>query len=456
MNNEHNPISRRINYLQDFWVQERLLKPKARFIRWLIDEVDLPLVNGFYQIESSPYGSIEETLVVMLTDFDKLDSFSYQLAKDWLAAFKQDAEKHPELHWEPFTQFENEFKKLPKNDPFLTDNFLVAMLTAFKDFKGVSSNLYIGINPIKISNSQKLCVWICRLLKMLPDTIGFVITDFKKDLFFEPIFENNEADFIKQSIRLNNVNTSGAYTKMMTKGNPNSPQVAFRSCMVEMGKATKAENKEKLIKWGEKGLGIAKKSRDIPFWAYTHLVYAGFLFGFKDPDRFHHIIDKGISLCENDPKDKNIQGLTLQLYGYKAAFYSFTKKKELAKNWFIKQAQLAKEYEQGLVALTSYKNALIVLQQKKQGYQIEELAPEAYEFCITLEDEIIKTTEFPYIAKHYIDVLRRHRKSKEDNQKIEDVDQYLISLFGRDWELMGKELIKKINTNEEKNTTLVN
>ncbi len=136
MNNQHNPIAQRINYLQDFWIQQRALKPNAQFIRWLIEEPDLPLVNGFYKLESSPHGKIAETIVVMLTDFQSLETFSYQLAKDWIVAFKKDAEKYPELQWQALDGLEASFNKLSTTSGQQADAFLVKLLTQFKAFEG--------------------------------------------------------------------------------------------------------------------------------------------------------------------------------------------------------------------------------------------------------------------------------------------------------------------------------
>ncbi len=445
MNNEHNPIAQRIHYLQDFWNQQRALKPKAQFIRWLIEEEDLPLVNGFYKLESSPYGKIQEALVVMLTNFETIDTFSYQLANHWLLTFKKEVEKYPALQWDEFNALETKFKNIAVSDTSQADAFLVTLLKKFKVFHGQPTNMYLGINPRNVSNYPMLCRWICNLLNALPENIGIVVTDYKKEVLFEPVFKNERARFIKQSLRLKDQGINKAYTELMTQGNPHDPQVAFRKCMVQMSEATKQENKEKLIKWGEKGLEIAKNTNDLSFWASAHLIYSGFLFGFKDHDRIKEVLDKGITISEKEPNDTNLQEVALQLYGYRASYYSFINQPKQAKEWFVKQALLAKEYQQPLVALTAYKNAFLVLEQNKKTSEIQELAAQAYTFCATIEDTILKTTEFPYIAKHYIDLLRRKSSTEESRDTIQEVNQYLTDLFGNDWEVSAKEAIKKIS-----------
>ncbi len=201
---------------------------------------------------------------------------------------------------------------------------------------------------------------------------------------------------------------------------------------------------------------ITESTNDLPFWVSAHLIYAGFLFGFKDSERLETLLDKGIAISEKSPEDKNLQGVVLQIYGYKAAYYSFTKQRSLAKEWFVKQAELAQEYQQHLVALTAYKNALIVLQQQRKTGEAEALAAQAYPFCTTIDDAILKTTEFPYIAKHYMDMLRREDNTKENFSKREEVHQYLTQLFDENWEVMGKNLAKKIKAMEQEIITPIN
>ncbi|GGX30860.1 hypothetical protein [Aquimarina muelleri] len=448
MNNEHNPIAQRINYLQSFWMQQRLLKPKARFIRWLVDEPDVPLVNGFYKLESSPYGKIEETLVVMFTDFESETSFSYALAKDWLAVYKTESEKHPELQWVDYQSLDRDFELLDPENNVLANLFLVELLTKFKAYEGKSAPLYIGVNPRKITDHAALCSWICTLIEQLPENIGFVVTDYKKNNFFESVFTNEEAFFEKQTIRLKNQDIQGAYTKLMTQGNPNDPQVAFRKCMVKMGEAASKNNQDNLIKWGEKGLHITKQTTDLPFWASAHLIYAGYLFGFKDTERITNLLDKGIQIGKKQPEDKALLGVTLQLYSYKAAYYSFINKKEEGLEWFIKQATLARENEESIVAITAYKNAFLLAEQSSMISEVKDTIPIAFKYGYAIEDSLLKITEFAYIAFHYVKLLREEKETPDLKEELKTIDTRMTLLFGDTWETQFASLRKQIKNKE--------
>ena len=52
MTNEHNPIAVRISKLQQKWIDSLSDRKDFRLVRWVIYNDDLPLVNGFYKLES--------------------------------------------------------------------------------------------------------------------------------------------------------------------------------------------------------------------------------------------------------------------------------------------------------------------------------------------------------------------------------------------------------------------
>ncbi|MCD7850345.1 MAG: hypothetical protein LUH63_11770 [Parabacteroides sp.] len=89
MLNEHNPIAVRISKLQDKWIESLSVNRDARIIRWLIQSNDLPLVNAFYRLESSPYSKIDEVPIVMLTDFESSETLPISYLKIGLMNMKK-------------------------------------------------------------------------------------------------------------------------------------------------------------------------------------------------------------------------------------------------------------------------------------------------------------------------------------------------------------------------------
>ena len=89
VSNEHNTIAERIGRIQNIWKEKIDRKSGYKIVRLIIRETDLPIINGFLKLESSPYGKIEETPVVMLTDFADPQTFAWQLCNDWLEEYSR-------------------------------------------------------------------------------------------------------------------------------------------------------------------------------------------------------------------------------------------------------------------------------------------------------------------------------------------------------------------------------
>ncbi len=432
MTNEHNPIAIRINRLQDQWIEGRKIKPTARIIRWLVTPDDVPLVNGFYKLESSVHGKIEEGLVVLLTNFEDADIFSYHLAKDWLEMYEKDLKKYPQLDWKDFSKLKEQFLTLDQKDRTTNEEFFVDLLKSFKEYEGNSKTLFIGINPRKVWNHQEMNDWCMQFFTQLPENIGLVLTDHKGKGYHDSLFANlgNQT----QTLVLKDQDMRGAYQALATQGNPNDPQVAFRKCMMEMGNCAAKNDKKGVDKWGQKALEVTQKTGQKPFWMSAHLVYAGFLFGFKDSTKINQLLDKAIQIGK--PKmnsDQATAGLILQLYSYKAAYYSIDGKYQKAFDWFVKQAELSIEQKQDMLAVGAYKNALLVASQNNMKQQLLEILPTAFDTGYKLDDTNLKTTEFAFTAKHYLEAPLRI-----DANKTAEIEARMIELFGKKWRDIAK------------------
>lgn len=445
MSNQHNPIAQRINRIQDLWSQKRALQPDAQIIRWMINENDLPLINGFYKLESSTYGKTLETIVILFTDFESIQTFSYTLAKHWLSEYKKNADLHPELQWLDFNSLQEQWLQLNENHTDKCTEFLIKMLLSFKNYEGRESKMLIGLHPRNIVNNQAMCKWLEETTSQLPKTLGFVVTDFDNRNLFKTLFEPDDEKplpFGIQTITVPDQNIEKACQQLMTQGNPNDPQVAFRKCMLKMGENAKMQNPNGVIKWGDRGLNITKATGDKAFWASAHLIYASMLFYFKDSERVFKLLNDGIKIGNTNLEDQSLLGVTLQILGFKAAYYNIIGKSENAINEFIEQGDLAKNHKQELVALTAFKNALTLVSLKNKREDIYELSKKAYLMALEINIELLKTTELPFIANLYRQELEiKIQIEKESNQYkevLKALDEFMEEHFGKDWKELAK------------------
>ncbi len=428
MNNEHNPIALRINKLQELWIQERKKKPNSRLIRWMIEEHDLPLVNGFYKLESTPYGKIEEYLIVLLSDFDSKTNFSYHLAHDWIQSFEQAQQEYPDLYWPQFAQIKEEFEQIKQGNPKQANSFFVYLLEEYKQALSPNRMLLVGINPRKVYDHSELNTWTDSLLQLLPKTIGIVFTDYKQSGYYNEVFQLKQWANESLTISLKDQDIKAAYNQLMTQGNPNDPQVQFRTCMIGMAEAANQQDKKGVYHWGNKALQVTKSTGKIEFWASAFLVFAGNLFYFQDSEKIFELLNQGIEIGHSQPENQALQGVLLQLYAFKASYFLVEGEAEQAIEHFLIQADLAEQANQTLVAVTAYKNALIVAQQNDWQDQLQRISDLAFPVGYSLEDDYLKATEFGFIALHYLQ--QTNQLSETQHQEIE---QRLNRLFGEDW-----------------------
>ncbi len=427
MNNEHNPIAIRINRIQESW-KDQIQNNNYKVVRFLLDdEDDLPLINGFYKLESSIHRSIDEVLVVMLTDFENSKEYSYRLAKDWILEYEKSLSKYPDLPWTEFTTYKD--KILLANPNLLQGHLLIEMLASYKkSIPFPTENLRIGIVPRKIYSYPDFAKWIEKFALQLPQDIGIVLTDYTQNLYYSSVMNNT--NFSSYSLHIESQNMKGAYQEIIRSGNPSDPQVKFNNCMLEMGKKASAQNKNGVHHWGKKLLEVGQSTGDKGIWASAHLIYAGFLFGFKDLS-IQPLLDKGIKICYSQLKnnDTSSLGILLQLYNYKASYYSIEGNSSKAWEWFIKSTQEAMKFQHYMEAISSCKNAIIIAEKNFMKSDMNQyLENGIFKELYKQDDEFIKATEFNYIANYYLS-----NSPTLTQEEYQTIDQRLIRLYGKKW-----------------------
>ena len=428
MTNEHNPIAVRISKVQQKWIDSLLGKQDVKLVRWLIHDNDLPLVNGFYKLESSVYSQVNELIVVMLTDFVSADTFAYDISKDWIAEYEKGLKDYPDLPWEEFSLFKEKVGNVM--EPRHQDGLLVDLLGSFQKFiPNASRRLFlVGLLPRAVSNYSELNEWLDRLLGQLPRQAGITLIDYQGSELFAGVSRKYGKRSV--SIPLENMDMQGAYEELMRQGNAQEPMVMLRCIVVEMGKAAAAKDRSGVHRLGKRMLGIGQASGDAGLWAYACLAYAGFLFSFKD-DQVVPLLDKAIVMLEQEGKSGHPGGGTMLLpaYGYKAAYYNLTGHPALAFEWFIKQVTVGLEQNNTFGAVSACKNAIIVAESHSMRERMTEFLDSHFSRFYTLDDEELRPTEMYFIVAFYL-------KNATGVPAVErkEMRERMTLLFGENWE----------------------
>ena len=436
MLSEHNPIAELIHQIQKKWIDDVSTYPELKLVRWLIKPEQARLYEGFLKLESTEHGAIPEVLVTMLSPFKNTEIYSLSIINDWSKAFKEDRKTQDKLSlkgsvsiWDPETFLAESGVKKGNHD-----RQLLQMLSSFhKQMVDNSIRLVVALFPRSIYNMEEFKQWLISLLKSeIPNEISFMIFDHVGENYFDKVFEKYPE--ITKSLHLN-LDLDGAISKIAKMGNPNSPEVKLRECILEMGQSLQKNNQTRLHEWGEKALQITQKSGFKSMYATAHIVYAGMLFNFKQFDKIDLLLSKGLTIATQGLKTESAscRPLIIQIYGYIASSKQLQKKISEAINAFEKQGDTATEYNLPGMALTPYRQAY-TLSRKNLTQRYDELIKKAFSAGKSLQAEEQLNSCFPAIAFDYI----RWHEAKQRWEEAQRTDIELKEIFGADW----KEQIK--------------
>lgn len=438
MASEHNPIAELIRQVQQKWIAEISPYPQTKIARWLIQPEQARLFEGFLKLESTEHGALPEVVVTLLTPFKNERTYAAALITDWIEAYKKDEKTQQQLiAVDKATGWDAESYLPVNSETHNTDqtDLFIQMLTAFHaKMIGNNLRLVVALFPYSVHDMEGLKRWLVSLIKKdIPDSLTFMLFDHIGEYYFDSIF--TKFPDITKSLHIN-LDLDGAISKITKMGDPNSPEIQFRECMLEMSKAVQHKNITQLNKWGEKGLAVTQRSGIKSIFATAHIIYAGMLFNFKVHDKIDTLLSSGLTIAKQGLKTEQAtcRPLIIQFYGYTGASKQAQKKMKEAIAAYEKQGDAAMEYQLPAMALTPYWQAYN-LSKKSEPLRYKALLIKAYSVKNSMQKEELENSSFTVIAHDYVTWL-------EDNQQWEqakETDNTFKEVFGNDW----REQVKK-------------
>jgi hypothetical protein len=451
MTSEHNPIAELIHQIQTKWKNEVSGQSECKLVRWLIKPEEARLYEGFLKLESTEHGSIPEVLVTMLSPFKNRQDYSTDLIRDWITTFREDAKTQEKLKAKDKTiNWDNgAFLTTANNSDEYNHGQLLTMLSSFR--LAAAKNevpLVVALFPHWISDMEDFRMWLIHLLKMeIPDGISFLIFDHIGQNYFEGVCKKFPE--ITKTLHIN-LDMDGAISKIAKMGNPNSPEVRLRECILEMGKCVQNKDRSRLEKWGEKALEVTKRSNSKSMYASAHIIYAGMLFNFKAFDKIDALLTNGLTIVNQGltTEPEACIPLIIQYYGFMAASKQHQRRIKEAIHIYEKQADTAVTYSLPGMSLTPYQQAY-TLSKKHLPERYEELLKKAYGVGRQMQNDEQKNSSFPSIALDYLEWL----ESRKHNEATVTDDE-LTTLFGAGWKSQAKKPGSPFNTDTQKTIIL--
>jgi hypothetical protein len=422
----NNPIASIVETLQRRWFEATEANPEYKLIRWLVKPEELSVINAFYRLETSPYGSLPEFFVIMRTPFGaSFSDFSRQLIADWTEIWEQDTfVAQLNADWHPRTWMEK------AEDTEDAEEILAAMLTEFqRDVCGKDQTLVFGLLPHSVADVELYNFWIDDIAARLPAYVKLSFTDCIGENYLKDAFKRAGDRGI--TVECGDLNLQQAVRQMATAGEPDDPAVSFRKCLFEMADGAAAKDVSKINGWGRKAVLTAQKSGSKMLLATAYLVYGGFMMQLKKDDA-DGLLDKGLDIAMNDVKNGNSESVAvlLQLYGYKAAFQSIKGHNTKAAQWLMKQAYLALENGYNAYAISIFRMAARTSQKSGDSDIYFECLKSGYIAGNELSNDELRTSEISVLAYYYAEELRKEKMQEEATAIYERMN----CVFGQGWE----------------------
>jgi len=429
MNHEHNPVAVRISKLQNIWSEATEKVPAYNLARWVIHNEDVDFLNGFFKLESSPHGSLEDIFVVLFTPFGSKETFAKMLISDWIDMYKQGIEEQPQAKAWDFAIYRDRLNDLPQGDTGA--GLLKEMLHDFSKYaSGETRPLVVTLIPRSISENDAYAKWISAFVGRndFAYAIKFAIVDYAGHNYFDSVqnIENRKVITVAPP----NLDMRGAVNELAAMGNPNDPQVQFRTCMMKMGEAAGNNKRQDLDHWGSRLIDAGQRSGDQSMFASAHLIYAGFLMHFPAKEETQLMLEKAEAIAKRAvQQDANHVVILIQIYGYMGALASMHSDHRTALDYFIKQANLSKEHNQLANAISAYKTIIYLCHTHGFAPEYLEHLQDGYLIGLELTDDDLSVTDYSFIAYHYIDA--NHYKLPNETEALR---QRMEQLFGVNWQ----------------------
>jgi len=440
INNEHNPIAIRINYIQDLWIENREKHPDSKIYCLVCEPSDYQLLEGFIRLEASQYGRTSDIIVGFKTEYNNKESFYKFLIDEWLRSFGADLEKNPSWEWSDFASFQTEVASIDSKSVAELRDIYIRLVTSFKKFIGDDNLLGITLFISRIEDVELMNETIKEIAERLPNGVALILTDYKNRNVYTSILSEMKGKICL--IDIPNQNMAGAYKEIATQGNSQDPNVKYRKCLFELGEAASKGDKDEAKRLGHDLLKLSREIGGTAFMASSYLIFGGFMIKFHREEKFcHELFDKGIALVLPKYHDEqDCAQILLQLYNYKGTVYSYNKDVTEAIKEFMKSVKIAKELDLKTEVINEYNYALL-LALRKERLTYEPILNEAFEYGYSLSDEDLRIVNLSFIASTYI-----NKTYRLDASEREEIIQRMSDLYGDDWQLSTKELAAKLET----------
>jgi hypothetical protein len=266
---DDNPIAARIDRLQDQWTLF-VRDADARVLRWVLDEDELPLVEGFFIRESHPDASKTPDLFwTSGAPFRDAGHHGADLRQELCATYESAraalAEAGVQPMWAPAPV---------RREASDVDVWLEA-LGSFRGAHPGVEVLAVCLRPTESGSAAAYLSWLGELARAAPRELRFVLLDTSEARAFEPLAAAEPKRVRTQRAHLD---VPGALEEVSAAaGNLDEPGGQFRHLYVQMSAAAKGGDLGTAEALGARALAISEAQQWFSLSCAVHFLQGSFL-----------------------------------------------------------------------------------------------------------------------------------------------------------------------------------
>jgi tetratricopeptide (TPR) repeat protein len=417
------PIAARIDRLQDQWTVF-VRDADARVLRWVVDDDEVPFVDGFFIRESHPEASKTPDLFwtseapfrdPMRHGLDLRDELcaSYEGARGALA------EAGIHAGW-----------TAPPMRPNVTDiEVWLETLGSFRKAHPGTEILGLCLRPAAAANAARYTDWLQRLAHAAPSELRFIVLDPSKAPLLEPLARVDSKRVRTQRAALD---VPAALAELSAEaGNLETPGGQFRHLYVRLSGAAKEGDLALAEALGAKALAISEPHKWFPLSCAVHFLLGSLSMGMgRHTDAFDRFMraDEGAARAD---AHGDAQGKKLRVQARLSAGSALVAAQDYANaaRVFTEAVPLAKDAEDPRAELDGWRLASYCHAQTGDAGKTWEAGQAALAVGRSMDPETRKTSTLKHLGESLVHWAgERHKPDVESAVRRE-----LDALLGPEW-----------------------
>lgn len=435
---EENPITYRIEQMRKKWIEG--VCDATQLVRWVIEKDEVRMFKAFSLLEASEHGQIPDLFLNFDVSFSSVENYGLELLNSWLEVWDspdaraevESANVIPDWDASPYRDAR------AKNSE---ETFLNAM-SSFAASVDPDQQMVLGVTPVGYIGEPGFTEWVLKCLEIIPDNLKLLVYD----LTDSPNFHRVPMEF-KVSTLVANLNMSEATKEIIRQGDLNDPAVGVNLCVLNISEAANDKNEDDIHHWGKEGVKIAEETGLKSIVATVYLAYGSAFYQlkeFKEALKLYQAAEESVMEGEAG-NDIAIPAVLLQVYNFQAATYLYTKKYDLAREYFLKSSEEALRQKNMAMYMEAQRQASAMSEKMHDDEKAYSIIEETYEICKPHDKLNLKFTSMLLICLKY----HEFAYDQKNEPLVKEIDEFATGIWGDQWkDISQKEVYESLLTAE--------